>query len=259
MSQHTILVVDDSPSARLVTRRLLEGCGYRVEEADAAEVALRVIPALRPDAVVMDNLMPGMDGLDAALELASSTLTSAIPVVLVSAGVDASLERRALSFGVRAVVRKGDDPRQLCELLDDLLTPRRSRQRAEPPAPEPDLPLVEADAWASDAARLLTETLAGLLAEQLPGLMQRHLEQALAASEAALRADLERLSSDLAGRLSARLREGLAPQLGGLVRATLEQAAQRQARALEAGLLDLLGGVAARPDARTDSGRRARH
>ena len=253
MSQRTILVVDDSPSARLVTRRLLEGCGYRVEEADAAEVALRLIPALRPDAVLMDNLMPGMDGLDAALELASSTLTSAIPVVLVSAGVDDELEHRALSFGVRAVVRKGEDPRRLCRLLDQLLDPHRARRRPEVPAP--DLPLVEAEAWSGDAARLLAETLAAVLAEQLPALMQRHLDRVLATSEAALRAELGRLSTELAGRLSARLQEGLAPQLGGLVRATLEQAAQRQARVLEAGLVDLLGGVGARADA----GRRARH
>ncbi len=257
MSQRTILVVDDSPSARLVTRRLLEGCGYRVEEADAAEVALRLIPALRPDAVLMDNLMPGMDGLDAALELASSTLTSAIPVVLVSAGVDDELEHRALSFGVRAVVRKGEDPRRLCRLLDQLLDPHRARRRPEAPSPvpAPDLPLVEAEAWSGDAARLLAETLAAVLAEQLPALMQRHLDRVLATSEAALRAELGRLSTELAGRLSARLQEGLAPQLGGLVRATLEQAAQRQARVLEAGLVDLLGGVGARADA----GRRARH
>ncbi len=255
MSQHTILVVDDSPSARLVTRRLLEGCGYRVEEAGAAEIALRVIPVLRPDAVVMDNLMPGMDGCDAALELASSTLTSSIPVVLVSAGVDEGLERRARSFGVRAVVRKGDDPRQLCRLLDDLLSARSIPLHAEAPAPQPDPAPSDADVWAGDAARRVAETLAGVLAEQLPTLMRRHLQQALAASEAALRADLERLSGDLATQLTSRLQEGLAPQLGGLVRATLEQAAQRQARALEAGLLDLLGGVRARPE----SARRARH
>lgn len=58
------LVVDDSAIVRKVARRILEGFGFRVSEADDGERALAACRASMPDAVLLDGVLPGMDGCD---------------------------------------------------------------------------------------------------------------------------------------------------------------------------------------------------
>jgi CheY-like chemotaxis protein len=108
-----VLLVDDDPSVRRVTRRMLEHCGWRVREAVDGQAA---VDSLIDDhdeirCVVLDRLMPGMDGERTFLALRG--LRPDLPVVMVSAQPDPELIRRlSCQEGVSFV----DKPFRLSEL-----------------------------------------------------------------------------------------------------------------------------------------------
>ena len=80
-----VLIVDDDADNRLLLRELLAADGYRIVEAtDGAEALQRVAEHL-PDAILLDVLMPGMDGLEVCRQLRADRRTAAVPVILVTA------------------------------------------------------------------------------------------------------------------------------------------------------------------------------
>jgi PAS domain S-box-containing protein len=84
----TVLVVDDDDEFRLVVRRHLEKAGYRVVEAREGAAGLHVAREVRPDAITIDLMMPGMNGWDLLARLSTDPELSSIPVVIVSAVAD---------------------------------------------------------------------------------------------------------------------------------------------------------------------------
>lgn len=82
MAIQTALVVDDSRSARYILQRLLEQRRIRVAVAASAQQAFIYLQAHRPDVVFMDDMMPGMDGLEAVERLGADPRTADIPVIL---------------------------------------------------------------------------------------------------------------------------------------------------------------------------------
>ena len=80
----TILVVDDEPDIRLVLTMALQKHGYRTEEASNGLEALEKIRALRPAAVIMDIMMPKMDGGTVNLKLKEDPETAGIPVIIIT-------------------------------------------------------------------------------------------------------------------------------------------------------------------------------
>ena len=85
MSQ--ILVVDDEPAIRDFVRAFLEDEGYRVAVGRNGDEALRAIRAQHPDLVLMDIMMPGVDGREVVRVLHEHRAHAAIPVILMSAAV----------------------------------------------------------------------------------------------------------------------------------------------------------------------------
>ncbi len=79
-----ILIVDDSPTEVHQMRQVLEAAGFEVETAADGDEAIRKARALRPDLILMDIVMPGMDGFRATRELSNDPKTRAIPVIMVS-------------------------------------------------------------------------------------------------------------------------------------------------------------------------------
>ena len=79
-----ILIVDDSPTELHVMQQMLERHGYETVLAEDGEEGLRLAAERRPDLILMDVVMPGLNGFQATRELSRNPATSAIPVVMVT-------------------------------------------------------------------------------------------------------------------------------------------------------------------------------
>ena len=106
----TILLIDDDPVARYLTRHALATEGYRVLESVAGGVGLERARAERPDAIILDLSMPDMDGTAVLDELRSEPATGAIPIVIQTARSLDGAEELRLTGRAIAIVRKSDPP-----------------------------------------------------------------------------------------------------------------------------------------------------
>ena len=114
----TILIVDDDPLMRRLYQRPLERSGYRLLEASNGREALEVTARELPQVVVMDVMLPEMDGLTAVLELKKSEVTRAIPVVVVSSNSQYYLNRRdIINMGAASFLSKPFGAGQLLEAI----------------------------------------------------------------------------------------------------------------------------------------------
>jgi CheY-like chemotaxis protein len=124
----TILIVDDDDDIREVGQLALElGSGWTVITASSGAIALEQAKSARPDAILLDVMMPGMDGPTTLQHLRADPATCDIPVVFLTAKVR-SADRDTLSaLGVAAVLAKPFDPlalpSQLAQALGWGLTP----------------------------------------------------------------------------------------------------------------------------------------
>lgn len=114
------LVVDDSRSARLILRRLLEKHGLDVATAESAEQALEYLQDKRPDAIFMDHTMPGMDGLQAVKAIKNDPKTAMIPVMMYTAKEGELYVGQARALGAVGVLPKQVEPAELFKVLQRL-------------------------------------------------------------------------------------------------------------------------------------------
>jgi CheY-like chemotaxis protein len=129
--QKRALVVDDSKSARLVLRRMLEKHGIAVETVESARAALDFLSNQRPDVIFMDHMMPGMDGFEAVRAIKTNPQTATIPVMMyTSKGGDLYLGQ-ARALGAVGVLPKTVAPAELFESLQriGLVEDRRDSPR----------------------------------------------------------------------------------------------------------------------------------
>ncbi len=101
-----VLVVDDTPSVRMVLRALLETHGCICEEAHDGDSALRCLEASSFDLIITDYRMPIMNGIEFLDRLSQRADLPHPPVVLHSSGLDKTLQERALKAGVRGFLVK---------------------------------------------------------------------------------------------------------------------------------------------------------
>lgn len=116
-----ILVVDDDRLSRKLVETLLEGDGYSVTCAGSGADALEAIAAARPDLVVLDLMMPGMDGFEVMRQLRSAPATRDLPVVLVTALDQADVLARLANVGALEILTKPLDRWKLAGCLTKLL------------------------------------------------------------------------------------------------------------------------------------------
>jgi signal transduction histidine kinase/CheY-like chemotaxis protein len=102
-----ILVVDDTAEDRGLLRRILEGADYHVREATGGAEAIDLIHATPPELVVLDLMMPDVDGFAVLEELKSDATTRDIPVVVVTAKELTAAERALLTLRVESLLEKG--------------------------------------------------------------------------------------------------------------------------------------------------------
>ena len=116
-----ILLVEDFDDTRLMMRMWLEKHGYRVIEAETGEKAVTLAQKEAPDLIIMDMMMPGMNGLDATQQIRQYQALRRTPIVAVSAyGVD-EYRRLALDAGCNEYVSTPFEPAALAELITRLL------------------------------------------------------------------------------------------------------------------------------------------
>jgi len=119
-----ILIVDDQPDLRLLVRLTFEGHGYEVAEAPDGEAALAACASRVPDAVLLDVMMPGIDGYEVCRRIKADPLASRAFVVLVTAGHQETERVRAREAGADVYVAKPFSPAQLLELVRSGLASR---------------------------------------------------------------------------------------------------------------------------------------
>lgn len=112
----TILVADDEADVRSLILALLEDEGYRVVVAANGRAAIEVVERRRPDLILMDVMMPMMDGREAARRLRQRPESASIPIVLMSAVANDGLQPE-----VQAFVAKPFDLDDLLATIDRLL------------------------------------------------------------------------------------------------------------------------------------------
>jgi two-component system alkaline phosphatase synthesis response regulator PhoP len=86
-TQRTIMVVDDSPDIITIVKTILEGKGYQVLSASSGQELLNLLTDRKPDLIILDIMMPEMDGLEVLGRLKAVTETASIPVILLTAKV----------------------------------------------------------------------------------------------------------------------------------------------------------------------------
>jgi signal transduction histidine kinase/CheY-like chemotaxis protein len=129
-SPRPVLVVEDDPATRDVVRRTLEREGWIVFEADNGRSALEVLTQAAPDLIVLDLMMPQMDGFEFVAELRRTESGRRIPVVVVTAKEITAEDRARLNGHVRKIFRKGSFSRE--ELTAEL---RRALEVGHRPTP----------------------------------------------------------------------------------------------------------------------------
>jgi CheY-like chemotaxis protein len=117
-----ILLVDDEDDIREVAQMSLEmTAGWEVLTASSGAEGVRLAGAERPDAILLDVMMPGMDGPATARALKASPETAHIPVILLTAKVQAADRRRFDDLGVAGILAKPFDPLSLAETVSGVL------------------------------------------------------------------------------------------------------------------------------------------
>ncbi len=104
--QPRVLIVDDDLSVRLRGRRSLEKAGFIVEEAENGEMALSSVKRLRPDAVLLDIMLPGIDGFTVCEEIRKLPGGDLIPILMVTALDDIESIKRAYNAGASDFISK---------------------------------------------------------------------------------------------------------------------------------------------------------
>ena len=86
-TQRTVMVVDDNPDIITIVKTILEGKGYSVLSASSGQELLNLLIDKKPDLIILDIMMPEMDGLEVLGRLKGITETASIPVILLTAKV----------------------------------------------------------------------------------------------------------------------------------------------------------------------------
>jgi len=127
-----VLVVDDEPDIVDLIRYHLEKEGLRVLHAPDGATALRLAPEELPDLVVLDLMLPGLDGLDVCRRLRAETATRRLPILMLTAKADEVDRVVGLEIGADDYVVKPFSPRELVARVKALL--RRAQEQPRPQA-----------------------------------------------------------------------------------------------------------------------------
>ncbi len=114
-----ILITDDSSAQRIILSGIVTKLGHEVETANNGQEALDKIDVNFPDCMLLDNLMPIMDGLQTLEALQAKNIT--LPVIMITAEVQEWVKDRCLELGVAVFLNKPIKQTQIQEALEQIL------------------------------------------------------------------------------------------------------------------------------------------
>jgi CheY-like chemotaxis protein len=138
----TILIVDDDPDCRRPLATLLEHEGYRILQADDGLEGMQRLREAKVDLILLDMVMPGVDGIAMLQAIRKDPRYAGIPVLLVTAYHDPRKLAKAMALGVQEYLFKGEVP--FCRILElvkkhlgEFHIPRRRGRKPKNPRPQP--------------------------------------------------------------------------------------------------------------------------
>jgi twitching motility two-component system response regulator PilH len=117
----TILIIDDSPTDVRVFTTLLERAGHQVIAVSTAEEGIERVRAELPDLVIMDVIMPGMNGFQATRTLTRDPATAVVPIVMITTKSMETDRVWGLRQGAKAFITKPVNEKELLACINDLL------------------------------------------------------------------------------------------------------------------------------------------
>ncbi len=113
MSDKNVMVVEDNEKNRKLVRVVLKAKGYNIIEAATGEEALNLLKNQKPDIILMDIQLPGIDGLTLIKQIKASVITKDIPIIAVTAYAMKGDEQKILDTGCDAYVSKPINTQEL--------------------------------------------------------------------------------------------------------------------------------------------------
>jgi two-component system alkaline phosphatase synthesis response regulator PhoP len=117
----TILLVDDEANLRILVSATLDEAQYRIIEATDGTAALELARQQRPDLLVLDWMMPGLNGIDVVQALRQDPVTAHIPIIMLSARGQETDKERGRSVGTSAYLVKPFSPLELLRTVEEIL------------------------------------------------------------------------------------------------------------------------------------------
>ncbi len=116
--ERTVLIIEDEKLIIVSTQMVLEAAGFRVESATNGEDGIAKAKSLAPDLVLLDIMMPGIDGWETLTRLKRDAATSNIPVIIFTAREHARGHQKSSEMGAADYFRKPFEPDELIELVE---------------------------------------------------------------------------------------------------------------------------------------------
>ncbi len=116
-----ILIIDDSPTDVRVLTTLLDRAGHQTAAVSSAEEGIERVQTERPDLIIMDVVMPGMNGFQATRTLTRDPKTQDIPVVIITTKSMETDRAWGMRQGARAFITKPVSEKELVACINDLL------------------------------------------------------------------------------------------------------------------------------------------
>jgi len=117
----TILVVDDDPVTRRVLQHYLGRAGFQVITAQNGRDAIKLAKRELPQLIILDVVMPGMDGWTVLKSIQESEVMSTIPVLMLSGNAELVIKEESFNSGAQALLVKPINPEQLIMVVRRLL------------------------------------------------------------------------------------------------------------------------------------------
>jgi len=124
MLTNTVLVVEDDPDIRELLRFTLERAGLKVVEAESGEDALTVLDGPQPSIAIIDWMLPGINGVELTRRLRKDPLTSAMPLIMLTARGEEADKLKSFDSGIDDYLTKPFSPKELVARVKALI--RRS-------------------------------------------------------------------------------------------------------------------------------------